>query len=137
MTYQNILVKREDRTAIITINRPQVLNALSQATVDELDAAIDELGTDDGVRAIIITGAGKKAFAAGADIKELHALQSATEAAEFIGRRHRFLFKLAKLPKPVIAALNGYALGGGCELALACHLRIMAHHAELAQPEVR
>ncbi len=136
MTYQNILVEREDRIAIITLNRPGVLNALSQATVDELDAAIDELGADEGVRAIIITGAGEKAFAAGADIKELHALSSATEAAEFIGRRHRFLFKLAKLPKPVIAALNGYALGGGCELALACDIRIAAETARLGQPEI-
>jgi len=136
MTYQNILVEREDRIAIITLNRPQVLNALSQATVDELDAAMDELGADEGVRAIIITGAGEKAFAAGADIKELHALQSATEAAEFIGRRHRFLFKLAKLPKPVIAALNGYALGGGCELAMACDIRIAAETARLGQPEI-
>jgi enoyl-CoA hydratase len=136
MTYQNILVEREDRIAIITLNRPGVLNALSQATVDELDAAIDELGADESVRAIIITGAGEKAFAAGADIKELHALQSATEAAEFIGRRHRFLFKLAKLPKPVIAALNGYALGGGCELAMACDIRIAAETARLGQPEI-
>lgn len=136
MTYQNILVEREDRIAIITLNRPQVLNALSQATVDELDAAIDELGADESVRAIIITGAGDKAFAAGADIKELHALSSATEAAEFIGRRHRFLFKLARLPKPVIAALNGYALGGGCELALACDIRIAAETAHLGQPEI-
>ena len=136
MTYQNILVERKDRIAIITLNRPQVLNALSQATVDELDAAIDELGTDESVRAIIITGAGEKAFAAGADVKELHALQSATEAAEFIGQRHRFLFKLAKLPKPVIAALNGYALGGGCELALACDIRIAAETARLGQPEI-
>jgi len=136
MTYQNILVERQDRIAIITLNRPQVRNALSQATVDELDAAIDELGTDEGVRAIIITGAGEKAFAAGADIKELHALSSATEAAEFIGRRHRFLFKLAKLSKPVIAALNGYALGGGCELALACDIRIAAETARLGQPEI-
>jgi enoyl-CoA hydratase len=136
MTYQNILVEREDRIAIITLNRPGVLNALSQATVDELDAAIDELGADEGVRAIVITWAGEKAFAAGADINELHALQSATEAAQFIGRRHRFLFKLAKLPKPVIAALNGYALGGGCELALACDIRIAAETARLGQPEI-
>jgi enoyl-CoA hydratase len=136
MTYQNILVERQDRIAIITLNRPGVLNALSQATVDELEAAIDELGADEGVRAIVITGAGEKAFAAGADIKELHALQSATEAAQFIGRRHRFLFKLAKLPKPVIAALNGYALGGGCELALACDIRIAAETARLGQPEI-
>jgi enoyl-CoA hydratase len=136
MTYQNILVERQDRIAIITLNRPGVLNALSQATVEELDAAIDELGADETVRAIIITGAGEKAFAAGADIKELHALQSATEAAEFIGRRHRFLFKLAKLPKPVIAALNGYALGGGCELAMACDIRIAAETARLGQPEI-
>jgi enoyl-CoA hydratase len=136
MTYQNILVERQDRIAIITLNRPQVLNALSQATVDELDAAFDELGADEGVRAIIITGAGEKAFAAGADVKELHALQSATEAAEFIGRRHRFLFKLSKLSKPVIAALNGYALGGGCELAMACDIRIAAETARLGQPEI-
>jgi enoyl-CoA hydratase len=136
MTYQNILVERKDHIAIITLNRPRVLNALSQATVDELDAAIDELGADEGVRAIIITGAGEKAFAAGADIKELHALQSATEAAEFIGRRHRFLFKLGKLSKPVIAALNGYALGGGCELAMACDIRIAAETARLGQPEI-
>jgi len=136
MTYQNILVERQDHIAIITLNRPGVLNALSQATVDELDAAINELGADEGVRAIIITGAGEKAFAAGADMKELHALSSATEATEFIGRRHRFLFKLAKLSKPVIAALNGYALGGGCELALACDIRIAAETARLGQPEI-
>jgi enoyl-CoA hydratase len=136
MTYQNILVERKERMAIITLNRPQVLNALSQATVDELDAAIEKLGADEGVRAIIITGAGDKAFAAGADIKELHDLSSANEAAEFIGRRHRFLFKLARLSKPVIAALNGFTLGGGCELAMACDIRIAAETARLGQPEI-
>nr|MBC7244983.1 enoyl-CoA hydratase/isomerase family protein [Chloroflexota bacterium] len=136
MDYQNILVTREEDIAIITFNRPQVLNALNHATMAELSAAIDELAHDEDIRCIILTGAGEKAFVAGADINELRAIGSGAQGAEFAAQGQSILFKIENLSKPVIAAINGYALGGGCELAMACDIRIAADTAKLGQPEI-
>jgi enoyl-CoA hydratase len=134
--YNNILVTREESVAIITFNQPKSLNALGHVTMEELSVAIDELESDDSVRCIILTGAGEKAFAAGADINELRALASATEGVDFAAWGQSILFKIENLSKPVVAAINGYALGGGCELAMACDIRVAAEHAKLGQPEV-
>jgi len=136
MAYQNILVTREENIGIVTFNRPKVLNALNHTTMEELSAAVDELAADSGVRCIILTGAGERAFVAGADINELHALASAGAAAEFAAWGQSILFKIENLSKPVIAAINGYALGGGCELSMACDIRIAADSAKLGQPEI-
>lgn len=136
MTYENLIVERRGAVGIITINRPKSLNALSRATVAELAAAVDEFNADDGVRAIILTGAGEKAFVAGADIGEFNSLRSAEEAAEYARVGQAVLNRIERLPKPVIAAINGYALGGGCELAMACDIRIAADTARLGQPEI-
>lgn len=136
MIYQNILVEREKNYAVITLNRPKVLNALNQALVAELDAALDELAADEGIRAVVLTGAGERAFAAGADIGEFNALPSASVAAEFSLRGQAVLNKIERLPKPVIAAINGFALGGGCELIMACDIRLAAGTARLGQPEI-
>ncbi len=136
MEYRNLLVTREECIGIITIDRPEVLNVLSHATMAELSAAIDELGNDKNVRCIVLTGVGEKASAAGADINELRALTSAAEAADFAAWGQGILLKIENLDKPVIAAINGYALGGGCELAMACDIRIAADSAKLGQPEI-
>ncbi len=134
--YENLLVERRGAVGIITINRPKALNALSRATVAELAAAIEELNADDTVRTIILTGAGEKAFVAGADISEFNSLRSAEEAVEYARAGQAVLNRIERLPKPVIAAINGYALGGGCELAMACDIRIAADTARLGQPEI-
>ena len=136
MEYENILVTREGNIAIVTFNHPKVLNALDHATMTDLSAVIDELDQDNSVRCIILTGAGEKAFVAGADINELRAIASAAEGADFATRGQNIFFKIENLSKPVIAAINGYALGGGCELAMACDIRIAADHAKLGQPEI-
>lgn len=136
MAYENLIVERKGAIGIITINRPKALNALSRATVAELDRAVQELDADDSVRAIILTGAGEKAFVAGADIGEFNALESANEAAEYARGGQAVLDRIETLPKPVIAAINGYALGGGCELAMACDIRMAADTARLGQPEI-
>ena len=134
-TLENILVERDGGVATITINRPKVLNALSMQTLDELRRAILALKYDDGVRVVILTGAGDKSFVAGADINEL------SEQTPISGREHalrgQHVFDLIEhMGKPVIAAINGYALGGGCELAMACTIRIAADTAKLGQPEI-
>ena len=136
MDYQYIVVTREENTAVVAFGRPKVLNALNYDTMVELSAAIDELGSDPGVRCIILTGMGEKAFVAGADINELRAIPSAAQGAEFAAWGQAILFKIENLSKPVIAAINGYALGGGCELAMACDIRIAADTARLGQPEI-
>jgi enoyl-CoA hydratase len=136
MGYENLIVERDGRVARIVFNRPSVLNALSRATMAELDATIDELAADDAVGALILTGAGDKAFVAGADIGEFNLLSSASDAAAFARRGQAVLAKLEALPKPVIAAINGFALGGGCELAMACDIRLAADTARLGQPEI-
>jgi enoyl-CoA hydratase len=136
MTYENVLVERQENYAMITLNRPKVLNTLNQALMAELDAVIDELAADASVRAIVLTGAGDRAFAAGADIGEFNDLSSASVAAEFALRGQAVLTKIERLSKPVIAAINGFALGGGCELAMACDVRLAADTARLGQPEI-
>src|SRR5215204_372247 len=135
MTLTHLLLDREAAVATITVNRPDRLNALNAATVDDLRHALLELRHDDGVRAVVITGAGEKAFIAGADIAEL-SRQRPLEA-KITAQRGQHVFDLVEaLGKPVIAAINGFALGGGCELAMACTLRIAADTARFGQPEI-
>ncbi len=135
MTFDNLLIDRDAFVATITINRPKVLNALNAQTLDELRRAILTLKEDDGVRVVILTGAGEKAFVAGADINEL-AVQSPTSGRDHAMRGQHVLDVIEHMGKPVIAAINGYALGGGCELAMACTLRLAADTAKLGQPEI-
>jgi len=132
---ENIVVERDGATATLTINRPKVLNALNIATVDELRRAILEVRRDDGVRAVILTGAGDKSFVAGADINEL-AAQTPHTGRDLAMRGQHVFDLIENMGKPVIAAINGYALGGGCELAMACTLRLAADTAKLGQPEI-
>ncbi len=136
MSYENILLNREDKISIITINRPESLNALNAQTIKELSNAIDELNNDTTCRAVIITGSGEKSFVAGADIKEFTDLGQ-KEAEELARNGHNSLFnKIENMNKPVIAAVNGFALGGGLELAMACHIRYASENAKLGLPEV-
>jgi enoyl-CoA hydratase len=135
MAFDNLLLERDGACAIVTVNRPKVLNALNTATMDELRRAMLELRHDDGVRVVVLTGAGDKSFIAGADINEL-AVQSATAGREHALRGQHVLDLIENLGKPVIAAINGYALGGGCEVAMACTLRIAADTAKIGQPEI-
>ena len=135
MTFDNLLLERDGAVAVLTINRPKVLNALNTPTIDELRRAVLDLKHDIDVRAIIITGAGEKAFVAGADINEL-AVQRPVQGKEHALRGQHVFDLIENIGKPVIAAINGYALGGGCELAMACTLRIAADTAKLGQPEI-
>jgi enoyl-CoA hydratase/carnithine racemase len=135
MSFENLLIERDGAVAILTVNRPKVRNALNTETLDELRRAILELKHDDTVRAVVLTGAGDKAFIAGADINEL-ATQTPTSGREHAIRGQHVLDLIEHMGKPVIAAINGYALGGGCELAMACTLRIAADSARLGQPEI-
>jgi len=135
MAFENLLVERDGGVAVITVNRPKVLNALNTQTLDELRRAILELKHDDSVRAVVLTGAGDKGFIAGADINEL-AVQTPTGGREHALRGQHVLDLIEHMGKPVIAAINGYALGGGCEMAMACTLRIAAETAKLGQPEI-
>ena len=132
---QNLLLERDDAVATVTVNRPRVLNALDTRTLDELRRTMLALKQDDGVRAVILTGAGEKSFVAGADIGEL-AVQSPAGGRDHALRGQHVLDIVENLGKPVIAAINGFALGGGCELAMACTLRIAADTAKLGQPEI-
>src|SRR4051812_16962027 len=125
MPLDNLLLERESAVAFITVNRPKVLNALNSPTLEELLHTLLDLQRDDDIRAIVITGAGEKAFIAGADIGELADLTPTRGREHSLAGQH-VLDVLENLGKPVIAAINGYALGGGCELALACTLRIAA-----------
>jgi len=135
MTFDNLLLERDGPVAIITVNRPSVLNALNTPTTDELRRAVLELKHDAGVRVVIITGAGEKAFIAGADINELAALKPA-QGKEHAQRGQHVFDLIENMGKPVIAAINGFCLGGGCELAMACTLRIAADTARIGQPEI-
>ncbi|HVS19995.1 MAG TPA: enoyl-CoA hydratase-related protein [Planctomycetota bacterium] len=135
MAYENLLLERDGPVATLTVNRPKVLNALNRQTLDELAAAFDELAGDESVRGLIVTGSGEKAFVAGADINELAKMQALE--AKRVAAYGQFVFgKLERMAKPSIAMINGFALGGGCELALACTLRTAADTARLGLPEV-
>jgi enoyl-CoA hydratase len=134
--YENILVEHRDSYAIITINRPRALNALSHATLHEIGEALGELEDNNAVRAIIITGTGERSFVSGADIGELEALTSAEEGAAHSRSSNDVIFKMQSLSKPVIMAVNGYALGGGCELALGGDIIVASDNASFGQPEV-
>jgi len=135
MAFDNLLVDRDGAVAILTVNRPTVLNALNAPTLDELRRAVLDLKRDDSARAVILTGAGEKSFVAGADINEL-AVQSPTGGREHALTGQHVFDLIENLGKPVIAAINGYALGGGCELAMACTLRLAANTARIGQPEI-
>jgi enoyl-CoA hydratase len=137
MTYANLLVERkEGGLAVVTVNRPEKLNALDGATMAELRDAFESLGRDVSAGAIILTGAGQKAFVAGADIGEL-ASRTPVDGKEFALRGQATFDLIENLGKPVIAAINGFALGGGMELAMACTIRIASDNAQLGQPEVK
>ncbi len=136
MSYTNILSQINDGIATITINRPQQLNALNKQTIEELNTVLTSLESDNSCRVLIITGAGEKAFVAGADIKEF-AQFSTEQGKQLSAKGHELLFdKVAHFTKPVIAAINGFALGGGLELAMACHIRIASENAKMGLPEV-
>jgi enoyl-CoA hydratase len=136
MHFENILFEVRDGVAFVTLNRPRVLNALNAATLTELLAAFTQVREDNAVRAVVLSGAGEKAFAAGADIQEL-ALLNGAQGVD-LARRGQAVFRaIEECGRPVIACVRGYALGGGCELALACTLRIASEDARLGQPEVK
>ncbi len=136
MNYENLLISIEENIATITINRPTKLNALNKATISDLSKAIKLLGKNDDIRVIILTGSGEKAFVAGADISEF-ANYTIVEGAQLAAEGQESLFDLIEgLKKPVIAAINGFALGGGLELAMACHFRIASDNAKMGLPEV-
>jgi len=136
MTLENIRTEQRDAILFLTFDRPKVLNALNQATIAELQSVFAAVRTDDSIRAVIITGAGDKAFVAGADISEL--AQADSRNGKDLAQRGQAAFTaMEECGKPVIAAINGFALGGGCELALACTLRIASENAKLGQPEVK
>jgi enoyl-CoA hydratase len=135
MADDNVLIERDGPVLVLTINRPKVLNALNAQTLDALSRAIDDARADAGVRAIVITGAGDRSFVAGADINEL-AAQTPVDGREHARRGQALFDRIERLGKPVIAAINGFALGGGCELAMACTIRLAADTAKLGQPEI-
>ena len=136
MAYDTLLLETREDVAVLTLNRPKVLNALNAPLLRELEEAIQALAADDALRVIILRGAGGKAFAAGADIGEL-AEADATAGEELARRTQRIFRRIETTGKPVIACIDGYALGGGCELAMACTLRLANEHARLGQPEIK
>src|SRR5215831_5087082 len=135
MSYETITLAVSDRVAMITVNRPDKLNALNERVIAELGAAIDEVVSDTAVGGVILTGAGR-AFVAGADISELET-HNAISAKRLAQTGQDVFRRFETSPKPVIAAVNGFALGGGCELAMACHIRIASELAKFGQPEVK
>jgi enoyl-CoA hydratase len=135
MEFNNFIISITDGIGLLKVNRPKVLNAFNTETVLELEKAIEALDNDDTVKVIIITGEGEKAFVAGADIAEMRDMNS-LQARNFSQTGQRVLAKIENIEKPVIAAINGFALGGGCELALACDIRIASEKAKLGLPEV-
>ena len=135
MEYNNVLLEKEGNIAVVTINRPKALNALNSETLVELNSVLDILEEDESIYAVILTGAGEKAFVAGADITEMKDL-SVQEGRKFSNLGNRVFRRLEIFEKPVIAAVGGFALGGGCELSLACDIRIASEKAKFGQPEV-
>ncbi|MBS1573384.1 MAG: enoyl-CoA hydratase/isomerase family protein [Bacteroidetes bacterium] len=136
MLYNNIILARENQIGLVTINRPESLNALNKKTIEELSSAFEELSKDPTIRAVILTGSGEKSFVAGADIKEFADFnQKQAEELARVGQNSLFN-KIENLNKPVIAAVNGFALGGGLELAMSCHIRYASDNAKLGLPEV-
>lgn len=135
MNFLTIKTITENNILIITINRPDKLNALNQTVLEELDAAIKNAYEDEKIKAVIITGAGEKAFVAGADISEFIEVPD-EKGADLAKKGQQLFFKIENCPKPVVAAVNGFALGGGCELAMACHFRLASDNAKFGQPEV-
>lgn len=135
MTAPLLLIDTADGVRTLRINRPDKLNALNAATLDALDAAFADAASDDAVRVVVLTGAGTKAFVAGADIAEMNTL-TPVQGRDFSLRGTRMMRRIEKLPKPVIAMVNGFALGGGLELAMSCHLRVAADTAKVGQPEI-
>ncbi|MBV9572605.1 MAG: enoyl-CoA hydratase/isomerase family protein [Acidobacteriales bacterium] len=136
MTFENILFEKKNAIAYVTVNRPKVLNALNMATMEELRAAFHEIKKDEKLRVVILTGSGEKAFVAGADIGEL-STQNGVQGKAYTHRGQSVLNLIENLGKPVIACINGFALGGGCELAMACTMRLASDNAKLGQPEVK
>lgn len=135
MVYENLLMERHDNVAIVQINRPKSLNALNSSTLEELGQAFDEIAIDPALRVVILTGSGEKAFVAGADIGQMRSL-TPLEARRFSQLGQSLMNKIENLPQPVIAAVNGFALGGGTEIAMACDIRLAAENAKFGQPEV-
>ena len=135
MNFSTLIFEIETGTAIITINRPEKLNALNKDVFNDLDNAMEEVLNNSDIKSAIITGAGAKAFVAGADISEFNGLNK-TEAIALAKRGQDVFFKIENSKKPVVAAVNGFALGGGCELAMACHFRLCSDNAKFGQPEV-
>lgn len=135
--YEILDIQQENGIVVATINRPKALNALNQQTLTELRHLFSkDLPAREGVRGVIITGAGEKAFVAGADIKEFTGIGDDEQGAKMARNGHEIFFLIEEFSKPVIAAVNGFALGGGCELAMACHIRIASENARFGQPEV-
>lgn len=135
MAYEHILIEKKDRIAYVTLNRPKVLNALNDALMGELGEVLDDVAGDEAVGALILTGAGEKAFAAGADISEINQKDTLTGLG-MAENGQRVLRRLETMGKPSIAAVNGFALGGGCEVSMACTIRIASENAKFGQPEV-
>jgi enoyl-CoA hydratase len=133
--YQTLLTSLDNGIFTITINRPDKLNALNRQVMADLDEVMNEVESNPAIKSVIITGSGNKAFVAGADISEFVGL-SYGEGMDLAHRGHDIFFKIENCPKPVIAAVNGFALGGGCELAMACHFRVASENARFGQPEV-
>jgi enoyl-CoA hydratase len=136
MAYENIKFEKKNNIAYVTIDRPKALNALNMATMQELKKAFTEIKDDAEVRVVLLTGGGEKAFVAGADIGELNK-NNPIEAKEYTHRGQAIIDSIENLGKPVIACINGFALGGGCEIAMACTMRIASENAKLGQPEVK
>jgi enoyl-CoA hydratase len=136
VSYETILNERDGAVAIVTLNRPSVLNALNVAMVRELTRAFEEIEADPAVHVAILTGAGDRAFAAGADISELNALASAVDGARLARAGQALTVQIERMGTPVIAAINGFALGGGCELAMGCDVRLASERAKFGQPEI-
>lgn len=134
--YQTLLTELQDGIYTITINRPDKLNALNKDVIDELGKAMDEVYSNNDIKTVILTGAGEKSFVAGADISEFISLDAAGGAALAQKGQDNVFNKIENCPKPVVAAVNGFALGGGCELAMSCHFRVASENAKFGQPEV-